>query len=341
VVVTIIAILVGLLLPAIQTAREAARKTACANKMRQLGIALQSIHDRHGKFPPSCHVTRTNGIIDHLKGWSWIADILPDLEEENLWKQMDTTVGMPLLKHPNPPPSSRNIDPHAYARSTVVDAVICPSFRGKRYVDEDLAPIDRQAITNYKMMGATHIESLLLASPWGKERYRCRYDRYARDPDGACYPGSKLKDKDFRRDGMTNTIMATESIEQFSARWFLGTETVLVGLPTVIEYEMFMSYWAPQGFEGLYDGESRLPQIYRSYLDWDYERSRYDDEGMAWEWKIKYGPSSHHAGITNHLFVDARVQAVTNKVDPALYMFLITRDGGDPTQYFDPETMDH
>jgi prepilin-type N-terminal cleavage/methylation domain-containing protein len=347
VVITIIAILIALLFPAVQMARESARRTRCANKMRQIGLAFHNFHDRHKKLPPSCHVTRTYGEIDNLYGWSWIADLLPDLEEETLWKQLDITVGRPRLDHPNPPPSGVNIDPHALARSTVINAVLCPSFRGDPYVKENLVPLERESITNYKVMSATHIESLCLASPW-REDYRCRYNRYARDPDGAMWPGSKTRFKDFRGDGMTKTILAVESKEQYAARWFIGMETMLVGLPpheagyplNPFEYELITHYWAPLNFTpGLYDEESTVLARYRTYLDWDYEVNRYDDERLGDEYWIKYGPSSDHPDTVNHLFVDGAVHNLNKQIDTALYMFLITRDNGDPTQYFNPEVM--
>jgi prepilin-type N-terminal cleavage/methylation domain-containing protein len=215
VVIAIIAILIALLLPALQRAREAARRSACTNKIKQIGIAFHNFHDRYRRLPSSCHVRKDplTGLIDddpiwgRLYGWSWITDLLPDLEQETLWNTLETTVGVPLQPHPNPPPSGINVDPHAVARSTVINEFICPSYRGQRYVDPTLATLDREAITNYKVMSATHIESLLQAYPGPyliTGTLMPRYDPTLPHPDGACYPGSKLKMKDFAGDGTSH-----------------------------------------------------------------------------------------------------------------------------------------
>jgi len=51
------------------------------------------------------------------------------------------------------------------------------------------------------------------------------------------------------------------------------------------------------------------------------------------------GPGSRHPGVCNHLFVDGTARSIDIKIDPALYMFLITRDGGDPTGYYFSESV--
>lgn len=358
VVIAIISVLIAMLLPALQQAREAARRTSCTNKMKQIGIAFHNFHDRFGRLPPSCHVRRLpNGFIDpdpiwgRLRGWSWITDLLPDLEQEPLWSTLETTVGVPLEDHPNPPVAPGvYFEPHALARGTVLDEVICPSFRGDRYVDPSLAAIDLEAITNYKVMSATHIESLLVAYPGTANMPQPLYNPKLRHPDGGIYPGSKLRFKDFANDGTAHTILAVECVEQFSARWFLGMETLLVALPRIdvagnqFTFELITDYWAPLGFTpGLFAEQSTVDKRLRTYLNWDYDLVTssggqwfywYDDFGLSEVWKPKYGPSSHHPDVTNHLFVDGSVHSLPNKIDTALYMFLVTRDAGDPTGFF-------
>lgn len=76
--------LVALLLPATQAAREAARRSACVNHMRQIGIALQNYHDTYQSFPPA-YVADENGRPMH----SWRVLILPFLEENELYEEYD------------------------------------------------------------------------------------------------------------------------------------------------------------------------------------------------------------------------------------------------------------
>jgi prepilin-type N-terminal cleavage/methylation domain-containing protein len=85
VVIAIIGILVALLLPAIQAAREAARGAQCSNNLRQLGIGLLNHHDTQGAFPPGVHVTELNGSGTHgPAAFGWGGLILPYLEETSL-----------------------------------------------------------------------------------------------------------------------------------------------------------------------------------------------------------------------------------------------------------------
>jgi len=79
VVITIIGILIALLLPAVQAAREAARRVSCQNNLKQLGLALQQYHEKVGRFPP-VSVTKP---YDH----TWVAMILPHIEQEALAMQ--------------------------------------------------------------------------------------------------------------------------------------------------------------------------------------------------------------------------------------------------------------
>lgn len=84
VVIAIIGILIALLLPAIQAAREAARRLQCTNNLKQLGLAMHNFHDARRKFPQG-HMRKTC--------WGWASQILPYMEQPNLYKQLATVSG--------------------------------------------------------------------------------------------------------------------------------------------------------------------------------------------------------------------------------------------------------
>jgi prepilin-type N-terminal cleavage/methylation domain-containing protein/prepilin-type processing-associated H-X9-DG protein len=80
VVIAIIGILIGLLLPAVQSAREAGSRTQCANEIRQIGLALQNYHDAKGSFPSGYTSKFDSAGNDTGTGWGWAASILPYME---------------------------------------------------------------------------------------------------------------------------------------------------------------------------------------------------------------------------------------------------------------------
>ena len=89
VVIAIIGILIGMLLPAVQNVREAARSTQCQNNLRQIGIALQNYHTTFSAFPPGVTDWRPFGGDPDKRNIAWSAYILPQLEQENLFRQLD------------------------------------------------------------------------------------------------------------------------------------------------------------------------------------------------------------------------------------------------------------
>ena len=90
IVIAIIAILIALLLPSVQQAREAARKTQCRNNLMNIGLGLRTYNQAHGVLPPGC-VNSTGPIAVDEPGYriGWIAQILPFMGEEAVWRQID------------------------------------------------------------------------------------------------------------------------------------------------------------------------------------------------------------------------------------------------------------
>jgi len=124
VVIAIIAVLIGLLVPAVQKVREAAARAECANNLKQIGLAFHNHHDTHRAFPKAGNGVDTartwaNGVVGGTpatfkdQAWGWLYQILPYIEQENLWKN----------------PSDD------FVKGTPVKTYFCPSRRGLTVFD--------------------------------------------------------------------------------------------------------------------------------------------------------------------------------------------------------------
>jgi prepilin-type N-terminal cleavage/methylation domain-containing protein/prepilin-type processing-associated H-X9-DG protein len=116
VVIAIIAILIALLIPAVQKVREASNVAQCKNQLKQIGLAFHNHHDTFNVFPSggsswtnSDRVTLKGGVIADYneQSWGWAYQILPYLEQRDLWAGLELT-----------------------AAETAIPTYVCPSFRG-------------------------------------------------------------------------------------------------------------------------------------------------------------------------------------------------------------------
>jgi prepilin-type N-terminal cleavage/methylation domain-containing protein/prepilin-type processing-associated H-X9-DG protein len=179
VVIAIIGVLVALLLPAVQAAREAARRSSCSNNMKQLGIALHNYHDTHGRFPPESIWAQGAPSSWQPRNYSWIALTLPFFEQQTLHNQINFS--LPIWAQ-----LTQNGQP---IRSQKIQTLLCPS---DRVLGDDASAYHTMSWTNYA----------------GSEGYDW-WNRRA-DPNGGVFTfQSSLKMADIL-DGTSNTIALGE-----------------------------------------------------------------------------------------------------------------------------------
>ncbi len=196
VVIAIIGILIGMLLPAVQMVREAARRSACSNNIRQMGLALMNYESAHRHLPPGW---TTNDTLSGEPGWGWSAYILPQIEAQNLYDQIDFRVAIEDASH-------------ADIINRALPIFQCPSDPAESFVNLDV-----------------HIEhdhsSLLLAHDpdedhdhhelWvGRSNYSGVFGNIEIEGNeavgpGAFYMNSKTRLAEFT-DGLSNTIIVGE-----------------------------------------------------------------------------------------------------------------------------------
>lgn len=118
VVIAIIGVLVAMLMPAVQAAREAARRTDCSNRVRQLALATQMHHQTYGYFPPARYEARPDANPNDKCGLetpTWLARVMPFVEESALGQKWDFSI--PWYEHDEK------------VRTVVPDIFLCPSRR--------------------------------------------------------------------------------------------------------------------------------------------------------------------------------------------------------------------
>ena len=151
VVIAIIGILVALLLPAVQAAREAARKMSCGNNLKQLGIAMHNYHESYKRLPPTglFHWTRQS-----RNGHTWyntsrgsqLVKLLPFMEEEPLWSKLDQISAGP--KRPVRFEEKAFGPQGKWIRSEIIESYLCPSADVDPYLT-GTNPLSDRAISCY------------------------------------------------------------------------------------------------------------------------------------------------------------------------------------------------
>jgi prepilin-type N-terminal cleavage/methylation domain-containing protein len=316
VVIAIIGGLVALLLPAVQAAREAARRMSCQNNLKQLGLALHNYQSTVGAFPPSSIVFggSTN------QPWSGQSLLLPFMEQSSVQSLINYSVG---YHHPD---NDSNFPPHGVA-ALRVSTLLCPSDVGDRpRVNGEGIPY------HYPLSYTLSVGVYQIFNPVNGQ-----------DGGAAFAPNGRLTPASFV-DGLSNT-MAMAEVKAFTPRFHDATNLPPVApeTPDQVSGEYTGGAWSPTnghtewvcgrsihtGFTTTFVPNTVVPHVAdgRSY-DINVSSSR---EGRN-ATDITYGiitSRSYHSGIVNVLLMDGSVRSISDTIQRSTWRSLGTRHGNE------------
>jgi prepilin-type N-terminal cleavage/methylation domain-containing protein/prepilin-type processing-associated H-X9-DG protein len=289
VVISIIAVLIGLLLPAVQAAREAARRAQCVNNLKQMGIALHNYHDAVGAFPPGWVARRDASGENAGPGWGWAAQLLPYLEQAPLHAAVN--MNLPVEAAAN-----------STARLAKLSVFACPSDRA--FVPT-FTVVD--ASTSSTALGAPicDVASSDYVGSFGTGDVS---DTPGRDHgDGLFFRDDSVKLAEVT-DGTSQTLAVGEKSQNLARATWTGAVTGAAVPITELQAEDGLS---PEGGDA-------LVVAHTGELDGPNSRPAHADQFWAL-----------HPGGVNFLFADGSVHFVKERRPLPVFQALATRRGGE------------
>lgn len=202
VVIAIIAMLVTLLLPAVQSARESARRAQCINNLKNISLAVQNFHSARGRIPQSHNYESDHG----LSGRGWIAATMPFFEEQARYDIME-----PYFKGSFASGQGINHPDLTNVVNQPIALFLCPSAGSKTVSTEQFQWANRElALTNYKgIIGNTKMGGAGVGSEDCHRSPNCR---------GLFWRYSFLKEIRFKNisDGLSKTFLAGEDLPRYN-----------------------------------------------------------------------------------------------------------------------------
>ena len=295
VVIAIIGILVGLLLPAVQMIREAARRTACKNNLRQIGLALLNYESAHQYFPPGQTWSATKEVNPNRIGYSWFVQTLPFIEQGNIEEDIDQALS---------PDHAQNV----LAMGHVIPVALCPSTGN---IDKDRDT--RGLIKNFSFSGQTGFDLgctdyIGISGPKGD-------DNDVLDQNGGEYNRNQgmllsTKDSDGNQVGLVSDQVSISSITDGTSNTVFVTEctgrAVTGGDP-----------------HGAWISAKNITSVDRGVNEESAKESR----------KEEYFYSDHPGGV-NALFVDGSVRWLPSDIQRYQVFWLSSRNGGEVVDEF-------
>jgi len=317
VVIAIIGVIVSLLLPAVQAAREAARRIQCQNHLKQLALAVTNYADTLRVYPASAIVDTTQSAYEPKSGTmlSWIVLILPYAEQGNLYQQFNFSVS--ALQQSNAEP-----------QASQPAVLLCPSDLAKgRFLQDD-------TLTAGKRLGKGNYAAWV--SPYHVEyqpRYRAALTSHRGHTAGM-----------LASDGTSTTLMLSEVLTRAQPRdergaWAIGwngASQLAFDLHDVEKAELIGAGYNPN--VAILDS-CQPPNNQGPNLDVLYECASPAEAQLGrmpcnkWEESgplnyLSAAPRSRHPGGVNAAYVDGHISFVPNQVDIATMAYLISIEDG-------------
>ena len=293
VVIAIIAVLIGLLLPAVQSAREAARRAQCQNNFKQIGLAMHNYHGSHNVFPPGyLSQTQNNSTaptaVEIGPGWAWGTMILGQMEQSPLYNAIN--FGLPILH-----PASLTV------RTAVINGYVCPSSVGNGPAQIKLAALPNPGYVN-DISAGQYIGSAgqfeVADSP--------------ADNNGVFFRNSRIGIQAIL-DGTSGTLMAGERSRNLADSTWVG---VVPGAQVCTSPTWKVQDCEPSNVMVL--GHTGPSPGGQQYVD----VPNFKGAGADDFWSL-------HAGGCNFLFCDGSVRFIKESVNGKVFSSLATRAGGE------------
>jgi prepilin-type N-terminal cleavage/methylation domain-containing protein/prepilin-type processing-associated H-X9-DG protein len=312
VVIAIIGILVGMALPGIQQVREAARRTQCLNRLRQIGLATMLFHDSHEAFPPARLYPKKYAVAPRDAGSdepSWLVRILPFMEQQAFYNQWDL--------------SESYTDQPEETVSHSLASFVCPS---RRTADDAQAPTQSQNIEITSPCGCGgFVEIQVIGGATGD---------YAGN-HGDLSPGSIGAATDYYYGGNgTGVIISSQARKESDSKltWLdrISYASITDGSSnTLLAGELHVS---PENLNSTpYNGPIYNGEDLAAF-------TRVGGPGVPIEGKTTssqsqvFGFGSWHPGTCNFVFADGSTRAIENEIDTVtLGQICNRRDGGVPS----------
>jgi len=315
VVIAIIGVLIALLLPAVQQAREAARRIQCTNNLKQLGIAMHNYHDTMGSFPASVWRLQDNAAWPGARpvrrwGHSWCAMILPHIEQTAVYNAINFSIGAGTA---NSGLGNLPLMVNHTALMTPINGFMCPS---------DPSPVFSR-ITRADTGVGWNFQTNTAMNSGPKLCYFANFGDNHPD-DNTYWPWPSLpvaREWGFGELGTWTGILTRDGYTTSLRDITDGTaNTFLIG-ESLFEACDWFTWPNPNGTTA----GSNVP------INWKVPNHNYNanDRYDSNNWRAGFGFKSQHPGLVNFLFADGTVRPIKESVNRNVYRWLSTRAQGE------------